>query len=102
QGLPGLVVVNYHNKKLPTYACPISVHPLSSSRYRWVPAYGVEQVKVTLDLPAAASLSQRSMIYAIRVHPEVPQSVFAACHPAFLAHAEAHSQRQAGMQRQHH
>jgi len=101
-GKPGLVVVSYQDKKLPTFATVISAHPITGSRYRWVPAYGAEQVKVTLDLPAHATLSQRSMIYAVRVHPEVPQSVFSTCHPAFLEHAQSHSQRQAGMQRQHH
>jgi hypothetical protein len=101
-GRPGLMVVSYHDRKLPTFACPISVHPAVGSRYRWVPSYGVEQVKITLDLPAYATLSQRSMIYAVRVHPELPQSVFSACHPAFLQHAEEHSRRQASAGRQHH
>ncbi|MFO0968058.1 MAG: hypothetical protein U0793_21085 [Gemmataceae bacterium] len=101
-GKPGLVVVSYHDKKLDTFATPISVHPVASSRYRWVPAYGAEQIKVTLNLPAHATLSQRSMIYAICVHPEAPQSVYCTCHPAFLAHACNHCARQAGAQRQHH
>jgi hypothetical protein len=101
-GKPGLVVVSYHDKKLPTFATVISAHPVTSSRYRWVPAYGVEQVKITLDLPPFGTLSQRSMIYAVRVHPEVPQSVFSVCHPAFLEHARTHSLRQAGLRRQHH
>jgi hypothetical protein len=101
-GKPGLAVVSYSDKKLITYATVISVHPLTGSRYRWVPNYGAEQVKITLDLPAFATLSQRSMIYAIRVHPEVPQSVFSTCHPAFLEHAQRHSQTQANSQRQHH
>ncbi|MCI0642843.1 MAG: thioredoxin family protein [Gemmataceae bacterium] len=102
QGKPGLAIVSYHDKKLPTYAAPVSIHPLTPSRYRWVPSYGVEQLKIILDLPAFATLGQRSMIYAIRVHPEVPQSVFSTCHPAFLEHAQAHSKLQASMQRQHH
>jgi hypothetical protein len=101
-GKPGLAVVSLHDKKVPTYATVISAHPATGSRYRWVPAYGAEQVKITLDLPAFATLSQRSMIYAVRVHPEVPQSVFSVCHPAFLEHAQTHSLRQAGMRRQHH
>jgi hypothetical protein len=101
-GKPGLAVVSYHDNKLPTFATVISVHPIAASRYRWVPVYGVEQVKITLDLPPAATLSQRSMIYAVRVHPEVPQSVFSVCHPAFLEHAQNHCVRQASMQRQHH
>ena len=101
-GKPGLVVVSYHNPKLSSFAAPISVHPLTRSRYQWVPAYGVNQMKITLDLPGTATLTQRSMIYAIRVHPEVPQSVFSTCHPAFLQHAKSHAKRQAQMQNQHH
>ena len=102
RGLPGLAIVSYQNPKLATYATVISVHPHAGSRYAWVPAYGVEQAKITLDLPAHGTLTQRSMIYAVRVHPEVPQSVFCVCHSAFLEHAQSHSQRQAQSQRQHH
>lgn len=101
-GKPGLCVISYHDKKLPTFATAISCHPLTPSRYRWAPSYGAKQIAITLDLPAHATLSQRSMIYAIRVHPEAPQSVFSTCHPAFLEHARQHSLRQAGAQRQHH
>lgn len=101
-GKPGLVIVSYHDKDLPYYQAAISVHPLASSHYAWVPDYGVDQVKVILDLPATATLSQRSMIYAIRVHPERPCSVHSTCHPAFLDHARSHSHRQAETRRQHH
>ncbi len=101
-GQPGLLIVSYHDKKLPSFAAVISAHPLTSSHYRWVPEYGVEQIKITLDLPATATLTQRSMIYAIRVHPEVPQSVYCTCHPAFLEHAQNHSLLQARQRRQHH
>ena len=101
-GRPGLLIVSYHDNKLPSFAAVISAHPLADSRYRWVPAFGVEQLKITLDLPATATLTQRSMIYAVRVHPEVPQSVFCTCHPAFLEHAQNHSRLQARQQRQHH
>jgi hypothetical protein len=99
---PGLVVVSYHDPKLPCAREAISVHPLVSSHYGWVPQYGVDQVKTILELPATATLSQRSMIYAIRVHPERPRSVHAICHPAFLDHARRHSSRQADTRRQHH
>lgn len=99
---PGLAIVSYHDAKLPNHGHVISAHPLLPSRYRWAPNYGVEQVKLILDLPPKATLSQRSMIFAIRVHPEQPQSVWSQLHPAFLKHAETHSQRQADMQNQHH
>jgi len=99
---PGLTIISYHDNKLPTHGYVISAHPLVGSRYRWVPGYGVEEVKAILGLPAYACLSQRSMLYAITVHPERPQSILSEVHPAFLKHAESHSQRQAQSQQQHH
>jgi hypothetical protein len=101
-GQPGLAVVSLHDKKLPTHNQVISAHPFMGSRYAWAPAYGPEEVRVILDLPRKATLTQRSMIYAIRVHPERPRSVFALAHPAFLGHAARHSARQASMHNQHH
>jgi hypothetical protein len=101
-GQPGLVVVSLHDKALPTHQEAISVHPLVGSRYGWVPGYGSAEVKTVLDLPADATLSQRSMMYALHVHPERPQSVYCECHPAFLGHARRHSARQAAMRNQHH
>jgi hypothetical protein len=101
-GKPGMAIVSMHDEKLATHYQVISAHPLVPSRYRWVPAYGVEQVEIILDLPAKATVGQRSMIYAVRVHPERPRSVDGECHSAFLGHAESHSRRQASMQRQHH
>jgi hypothetical protein len=101
-GRSGLIVASMHDKNLATHGEVISAHPLAASHYGWVPEYGVEQVKVILDLPPTASLTQRSMIYALRVHPEQPRSVASACHPAFLGHADRHSNRQAQMRHQHH
>src|SRR5439155_24028200 len=101
-GKPGLAIVSFHDTELPTYREVISVHPLVGSRYSWVPGYGAREVRDILDLPPKATLGQRSMIYAIRVHPERPRSVLGIAHRAFLGHAERHSQRQAWSQRQHH
>lgn len=100
-GKPGLVVASYRDPGASHYQQVISAHPLVKSRYRWVPDYGIEEIKIILNLPPG-TLTQRSMIYAVRVHPERPQSVFAMCHPAFLAHAERHSLVQANALRQHH
>src|SRR5687768_4163711 len=35
-GKPGLAVISYQDKKLPTFANAISCHPTVASRYRWV------------------------------------------------------------------
>lgn len=101
-GKPGFVVVSFHDPGLSTYQEVVSVHPLVKSHYKWVPDYGVDQLKVILDLPAKATLTQRSMIYAVRVHPERPKSVDCECHPAFLEHCQRHCAKQAAMQHQHH
>jgi hypothetical protein len=101
-GKPGLAVINFHDEESPTYRQAISVHPMVGSRYRWVPGFGSREIGIVLNLPAAASLSQRSMIYAISVHPERPRSILGTAHRAFLGHAERHSQTQARSQRQHH
>jgi hypothetical protein len=101
-GKPGLAVVSYSDPERATYEQVISMHPLVTSHYRWVPDYGAREVAVILDLPATATLSQRSMMYAIHVHPERPRSIHGMAHHAFLGHAQRHSHRQASAQRQHH
>ncbi|HLW68774.1 MAG TPA: hypothetical protein VKS79_25875 [Gemmataceae bacterium] len=101
-GQPGLAMVSLHDKDLPTFNTAISAHPLVGSRYGWVPGYGVNEVAAILDLPADATLSQRSMIYAVSVHPERPRSVLGQPHPGILGHAQRHSLRQAAMTNQHH
>jgi hypothetical protein len=101
-GQPGLAVVSLHDPKLPQHNEVISAHPFVGSHYGWAPAYGENEVKLILDLPPRATLTQRSMIYAVTVHPERPQSIRGLGHFAFLGHAERHSQRQAAMRHQHH
>jgi hypothetical protein len=101
-GQPGLAIISMSDKTLGTHREAISVHPRVTSHYRWVPAYGVDQVRVILELPATATLSQRSMLYALNVHPEAPQSVRGIWQPAFVGHAQRHSATQARSQHQHH
>jgi hypothetical protein len=101
-GRAGVAVISLHDPDLPHYKEIVSAHPFVGSRYGWVPGYGANEMCTILDLPAHGTLTQRSMIYAIRVHPEQPRSVYCDCHPAFLGHAARHSRRQASMMHQHH
>ncbi|HEV3146396.1 MAG TPA: hypothetical protein VGZ47_21090 [Gemmataceae bacterium] len=101
-GKPGLAIVSLHNKDLPTFNTAVSTHPLVGSRYYWAPGYGVNEIATILDLPPDATLSQRSMIYAVSVHPERPRSVLGRAHPGILSHTQRHSLRQAAMNNQHH
>jgi hypothetical protein len=101
-GTSGLAVASLHDDKLPSHNKLISAHPFVGSRYSWAPDYGTREVKLILDLPSEATITQRSMIYAISVHPERPRSIEGRGHWAFLGHAERHSARQASMHNQHH
>src|SRR5262249_595689 len=101
-GASGFAVASLHDDKLASHNKLISAHPFVSSRYSWAPDYGVREVKTILDLPREATITQRSMIYAISVHPERPRSIEGRGHWAFLGHAERHSARQASMHNQHH
>jgi hypothetical protein len=101
-GRPGVCVVSRHDESLPTHDTVISAHPQAGSRYRWAPGLGAHELCVILDLPAHATLSQRSMVYAVSVHPERPRSVLGFAHPGFLGHAARHSARQASLRSQHH
>jgi hypothetical protein len=101
-GTAGLAVVSLHDEKLATHNKVISAHPFVGSRYGWAPDYGPREVKIILDLPPTATLTQRSMIYAISVHPEQPRSILGKGHTSFLAHAARHSARQANLHNQHH
>lgn len=102
QGYPGLCIVSLSRPQERFHGYVVSVHPFRSSRYRWVPRYGAREIQIILDMPPG-TLSQRSMLYAVRVHPERPQSVWSGtCHTAFLRHCERHSYEQARLCNQHH
>jgi hypothetical protein len=58
-------------------------------------------VQALLDLPEG-SLTQRTLVWALRVHPERPMSVFANPAPELMAHARNHSSVQARTNHQHH
>ncbi|MCE9531673.1 MAG: hypothetical protein K8T89_11210 [Planctomycetes bacterium] len=97
---PGLCIISLHDGKLPTHDKVISVHPLINDDKRW--ELGIKEIGIILDLPAKATLTQRSLIYALTVHPDAPKSIQAIAHPAFLAHANTHSVVQAEKMELHH
>lgn len=60
-----------------------------------------EKLRAILDLPAA-TLTQRTLIWAVRMHPERPQSTDGQPAPDLMTHAAAHSQAQADASRMYH
>jgi hypothetical protein len=60
-----------------------------------------EHVEALLRLPKG-SLTQRTLVWALLIHPEQPQSVLGEAEPQLVAHAERHSTVQANENYQHH
>ena len=74
----------------------MSVFPLTQCMF-----CGPAEMKVLLDLPPG-TLTQRTLIYAVRIHPERPASALGQPNERLLAEAESHSQYQARIRLQGH
>jgi len=99
-GGPGFVLIDLRNVGQPYYGHAVNVLPYASGKYyHWRSDY----LPVVLDLPPG-TLTQRTMVWAVRVHPERPASTFAEQHPTLAQGATQHSSYQAsiGVQGHHH
>jgi hypothetical protein len=76
----------------------VSVLPKTPGKYYRFDASHLDELA---SLPEG-SLTQRSMILAVRLHPERPRSTEGACDPGLCTEAEAHSAHQARIRRQGH
>ena len=94
-GKPGVAVVDYRAKS--QYAGDvISEFPLTEKLW-----YTSEQMAVILELPPG-TLTQRTLIYAVRVHPDRPASADGELLPLLEEEAQSHSQYQADIRLQGH
>lgn len=97
-GGSGLAVIDYAHEKTAHHKLVVSQLPFASGKYyRFSPA----NLPTLLTLPPG-TLTQRSMIYAVQIHPEAPQSCCGANHPVLAAAATSHSQHQASIGVQGH
>ena len=96
RGGPGLFVVDHAH---PEYAGRIvSILPRAPGKYyRFQPAH----IDELATLPTG-SLTQRSLILAVRIHAEGPRSTEGACDPVLCEEATSHSAHQARIRRQGH
>jgi hypothetical protein len=76
----------------------VSILPRSPGKYY---RFSPEHIDELAALPRA-SLTQRSLILAVRLHPEQPQSTAGTCDPVLCQEAAAHSVHQASIRRQGH
>jgi hypothetical protein len=95
-GRPGLAVIDLVHERAEYYGRVVSTFPFSPGRY-----YSKSATSVILDLPPG-TLTQRTMIYAVRIHPEGPASTQGQFHRTLAAEAQSHADYQASIQVQGH
>lgn len=95
-GRPGLAIVDYAHRNSPHYETVVSQFPVTQTL-----SYSPSQVAVMLDLPPG-TLTQRTLIYAVRTHPDRPASADGELLPELQREAESHSGYQARILRQGH
>jgi hypothetical protein len=99
KGSPGIAILDFAHPKQLYYGYVVSVFPFQRGKYY---DFRPEHLPVALTLPAG-SLSQRSMVYAVRVHPERPASTASGeLHPVLADEANKQSNYQAAINLQGH
>jgi len=88
-GRPGVAIVDYRHRKAEFYGQVVSTFPLTKKLQ-----YTADQVRVILDLPPG-TLTQRTLIYAVRTHPDRPKSTDGTLSPVLAEEAQSHSRYQA-------
>ena len=97
-GGSGFVLIDLRNIDEPYYGYPVTVLPFASGKYyRWRPDY----LSVVMNIPPG-TLTQRSMVFAVRVHPENPQSTYGMQHPSLTDGATMQASYQASVGVQGH
>ena len=95
---PGFAIIDLKNEGQPYFGNVVSAFPFTSGKfYSWKPEY----LAKIIDLPGG-TITQRTMVWAVRVHPERPQSTHGNCDPHLTDAAASHSNNQARMQQQGH
>ena len=94
----GLAIIDYRNSKADYYGDMVTALPFKSGKYyRWQNSH----LAVALGLPAG-TITQRMMVWAVRIHPEKPLSTVGTMHPALANLATEHSAYQAQVHVQGH
>ncbi len=93
---PGVAVIDLAHQRAEYYGHVVSTFPFTPGKY-----YRREAMSIILDLPPG-TLTQRTMIYAVRIHPEAPASTRGQFHTVLAAEAMSHAHYQASIQVQGH
>ena len=101
RGSEGLAILDLTHTTAPYYAYVVSVYPFVANPFCVNGTVNKFQLTTMLQLPPG-TLTQRSMMFAVRVHEEHPQSANSTCCTILMGEAESHSQYQANITDQGH
>lgn len=93
---PGVAIIDFKHKDAAYYGDVVSVFPFLNKK-----PYTVEQTKAMLTLPPG-TVTQRSVIFAVRIHPDKPKSTDGEVNARLVEEARSHSQYQADIRKQGH
>lgn len=97
-GTPGLAIIDYKHTKQEFTGRVVTALPFKNGKYyRWTNSH----LAAALDLPAG-TITQRTMVWAVRIHPEHPRSTNGTMHPELANGAMKHSTHQASIGVQGH
>jgi len=98
EGQPGIAIVDLAHEGASYYGKTVSAFPFHRGKfYRWKPAH----LSVALQLPPG-TITQRTMVWAVRIHPERPASTTGPADSGLAQAAASHSQHQANLGLQGH
>jgi hypothetical protein len=95
---PGLAIIDFAHPDTEHYGYVVTTLPFAPGKYY---RFQQEHLPVVLDLPAG-TLTQRTLIFAVRIHPERPASTRGQIDPNLLKEAKSHSNYQATIRVQGH
>ena len=100
-GRAGLAVVDFRDAELACYEQTVGCLPFQPEAYYAAPYHEPQSVGTFLALPPG-TLTQRMMIYAVRMHPERPASAEGVPRNELFRASRRHSEHQADIRRQGH
>jgi hypothetical protein len=96
RGQQGIAIIDYQSRDKDLYGRVVSEFTFSRSTY-----FTPKSLAVVLDLPPG-TLTQRTMVFAVRTHPEAPASTHGQISRVLAVEAQSHSTHQASLQVQGH
>ena len=102
QGMPGVAIIDFTDPESPFHGYVVSQIPFQPQKYfQREPFHGAKSIRTLLTLPAA-SLTQRTLIYAVRMQHEAPRSTHGSLNHDLCEEARKHSEHQASIHLQGH